>query len=600
MALPPGFLEELRLRTPLVPLIGRRAKVERAGRQWKACCPFHGEKTPSFYIYDDHYHCFGCGAHGDAISFVMASEGATFPEAVERLAGEAGLEVPKPSPQAAEAERRRHDLHSVLDQAAGWFHERLFLPEGRRGLDYLLGRGLTEATIRRFGLGWSGAGRGALAASLQREGISPELIEEAGLLRADPDGGRPREMFFERVMFPIRDRAGRTISFGGRTLGDGQPKYLNGPETPVFSKRRTLYALDVARGAREAEIVVVEGYMDTLALHQAGFAGAVAPLGTALTEDHLGELWRLSPAPVLCFDADAAGRRAALRSAELALPLLTPHSSLGFVMLPEGEDPDTFVHRHGPRGFAALPRRSLPDTLYDLCREAGDRTPEQRARFRARLVELAARIPDRALAGEYRNVLLERFFAERRLRRGNPPTRQPLTAGRPAIAAEHASAERARLLTAVLLRHPALLRDVEDAFRALDLPAECDHLRKALLGWADQADPLDSQDLMNHLTISGLADDAERLLATEAVRLTRFTHADAMPEEAEAGWWHIFGLMNLPRLRAELAGAEADASVCLTDATQRRVIALRMARDRVLATEPDEPTQAPRLNDGVF
>src|SRR5580693_9372666 len=316
MALPPQFLDELRARTPLPAVIGRRVRLARPGRQWKGCCPFHGEKTPSFYVYDDHYHCFGCGAHGDAIGFVMQSQGAGFMEAVEQLASEAGLEVPKPSPEAAEAERKRHDLVSVLDAANTAYQRRLRLPEGRAALDYLRGRGLTDETIRHFGLGWSGEGRGGLIAELKREGIEQDQLLEAGLLRGGEDGGRISELFFNRVTFPIRDRRGRVISFGGRTLGDGQPKYLNGPETALFSKRRTLYALDLAREAVRggASLVVVEGYMDVIALAQAGISGAVAPLGTALTEEQFEELWRLAPAPILCFDGDAAGARATERA----------------------------------------------------------------------------------------------------------------------------------------------------------------------------------------------------------------------------------------------------------------------------------------------
>ncbi|MFC7689385.1 DNA primase [Paeniroseomonas aquatica] len=250
MALPPAFLDELRARTPLHGLIGRKTRLVRNGRQWKGCCPFHNEKTPSFYVYDDHFHCFGCGAHGDAISFVMQTEGAAFPEAVERLAGEAGLEVPRATPQAAERERRAKDLHGVCAAAEAAFRRRLTLPEGREALAYLRRRGLSEATIARFGLGWSGEGRGALAADLKGEGITPEQLVAAGLMKPrDPD--RPEagvvDMFFNRVIFPIRDRRGRTISFGGRILGDGQPKYVNGPETELFSKRRSLYGLDLAR-----------------------------------------------------------------------------------------------------------------------------------------------------------------------------------------------------------------------------------------------------------------------------------------------------------------------------------------------------------------
>ena len=286
MALPPNFLDELRARTPLPALIGRKTRVTKSGRQWKACCPFHGEKTPSFYIYDDHFHCFGCGAHGDAIAFVMQAEGASFPEAVERLAGEAGLEVPKATPQQAKREAQQRDLHAVLEAASEAFQRRLRLPEGRAGLDYLLRRGLTEDTIRRFGLGWSGGGRGALAADLKPLGIETRQLVEAGLMREGEGDGPPADLFFNRVMFPIRDRRGRLVSFGGRVLGDGQPKYVNGPETALFSKRRNLYGVELAREAAfrgKARVIVAEGYMDVIALHQAGFEGAVAPLGTALT-----------------------------------------------------------------------------------------------------------------------------------------------------------------------------------------------------------------------------------------------------------------------------------------------------------------------------
>ncbi|MDE2582571.1 MAG: DNA primase, partial [Rhodospirillales bacterium] len=443
MALPAAFLDELRARTPLAPLIGRRTKIERAGRQWKACCPFHGEKTPSFYVWEDHYHCFGCGAHGDAISFVMQSEGSGFMEAVERLAGEAGLEVPKLAPGLAEAERHRHTLAGALEMAAGVYHRKLFLPEGRRALDYLRGRGLAEETIRRFGLGWSGEGRGALAAELGREGIAPALLAEAGLLRAEEDGRPGGELFFNRVMFPIRDRRGSVISFGGRAMGEAKPKYLNGPETPLFSKRRNLYALDLARAALRGagaqggihgagtqgagtqgaglqraapDVVVVEGYMDAIALHQAGFGAAVAPLGTALTEDQLGELWRLSPAPVLCFDGDAAGARAAVRAAEIALPLLAPDRSLRFATLPAGEDPDTLVLRHGPEAFQAVlaGARSFIDVLFAQQGDPGPgATPEQREAFKRRLLAAAGRIADRGLAVEYRKALLDRLDAAR-------------------------------------------------------------------------------------------------------------------------------------------------------------------------------------------
>jgi DNA primase len=586
MALPPEFLDELRARTPLPAVVGRRVKLSRSGRHFKGCCPFHGEKSPSFYVYEDHYHCFGCGAHGDAVAFVMQSQGAGFVDAVAQLAAEAGMEVPQASPAAAEAERRRLGLHEVLEAAATAYQRRLFLPEGARALDYLRDRGLTDETIRRFGLGWSGEGRGALAAELARQDVAPAMLVQAGLMTEPDDGRPPRDLFFNRVMFPIRDRRGRAISFGGRILGDGQPKYLNGPETPLFSKRRTLFGLDMAREAVRggAAVVAVEGYMDVIALHQSGFAGAVAPLGTALTEEQLEELWRLSPAPVLCFDGDAAGGRAAARAAELALPLLTPERSLRLAALPSADDPDTLVRRGGPAAFQSVldAARPLADALFDLVREAaGEATPEQRAQLRSRLEEAAGRIRDKNLAAEYRRALLDRLFARRAAsfaRRGAPPPRG-FAVPRPVPGPEAATAERARTLVAILLRHPDLLHDVEEAFGAIALPPALARLRDAILHWSADAEALDSREMLTHLTAVGLATEIAQTFSRVSYPLPACAEADAQPAEAEAGWWHIFGLMHRGRLEEEVAAASRAFANQPDEAAQRRLIALCTARD---------------------
>ena len=601
MALPPEFLDELRARTPLSAVIGRRVRLARSGRQWKGCCPFHGEKTPSFYVYDDHYHCFGCGAHGDAITFVMQSLGASFPEAVEQLAAEAGMQVPKPTPEAAEAERRRLDLSGVLDAAAASYRRRLALPEGKAARDYLARRGLSDDTIERYGLGWSGEGRGAIGADLLREGVTPEDLIEAGLMRRDDETGRVYDLFFNRVMFPIRDRRGRTISFGGRVMGDGQPKYVNGPETALFSKRRTLYGLDLAREAvrQGGTLVVVEGYMDVIALGQAGFGAAVAPLGTALTEEQFSELWRLSPAPVLCFDGDGAGARAAARAAELALPMLAPERTLRLIALPAGEDPDSLVKARGARAFQAIldGARSLADSLYDLLHEGvSDTTPEQRAAFRTRLDEACRKIPDKALGAEYRSVLMDRFFASRRrdrpgmARGGNRGAPRPVavrTAGRPPADANAVAAERARILTAILLRHPNLFRDVEHAFAGLELDPPLAHLRDVLAEWAIDAEVLDSQALMDHLDGFGLRADVDRILAGTPVPLPGCAAAEAMPAEAEEGWWHIFGFLHVDRLREEVEAAQQDMARNLTADTERKLKSLKSAFIKVSSGEPD-------------
>ena len=606
MALPPQFLDELRARTPLPAVIGRRVRLARSGRQWKGCCPFHGEKTPSFYVYDDHYHCFGCGKHGDAITFVMDSQGASFPEAVEQLAAEAGMQVPKPSPEAAVAEQQRLDLAAVLDAAAASFQRRLLLPDGKPARDYLINRGLSKETIHRYGLGWSGEGRGAVAADLAREGVTVDQLVDSGLMRRDDETGRVFDLFFNRVMFPIRDRRGRTISFGGRIMGDGQPKYVNGPETALFSKRRMLYGLDLAREAvrRGETLVVVEGYMDVIALGQAGFGAAVAPLGTALTEEQLGELWRVSPSPVLCFDGDAAGARAAARAADLALPMLAPERSLRLIALPTGEDPDSLVRSRGAPTFQAMldGARPLSECLYDLLHEGiGDTTPEQRAAFRTRLEEAAKRIPDKALSGEYRSVLLDRFFASRRRDRNGSrpanrsaqsratfnPSAAPLSGPRPAANATLIAAERTRILTAILLRHPALFHDLEHAYAGLDLDPPLAQLRDAIGDWAMHAEVLDSQALIDHLTKLGLHLEIERILAGTPIPLPACASPSAMPAEAEEGWWHIFGFLNVDRLREEVDLARQEMAKGLTGETQRRLERLKDALNKVSAGEPD-------------
>lgn len=609
MALPSGFLEELRARTPLSALIGRRVRLTRSGRHWKGCCPFHGEKTPSFYVYEDHFHCFGCGAHGDAISFVMQGQGASFIEAVEQLAAEAGMDVPKPTPEAAAADRLRRDLYSVLQEAAQIFQARLHAPEGRPALSYLRERGLTDETIARFGLGWSGEGRGALASEMVGRGIPLAMLVEVGLMRpAEPD--RPAaEMFFSRVMFPIRDGRGRTISFGGRILGAGQPKYVNGPETELFSKRRTLFGLDLARSAapRGADIVAVEGYMDVIALHQAGFAGAVAPLGTALTTEQLEELWRLSPCPVLCFDGDAAGARAAVRAVETALSLLATDRTLKIAKLEAGDDPDTLVRRGGPNEFKGILANAdaLVDALFRQCHEAGgDATPEQRASLRRRLEAAASCIGDRTLAIEYRRALLTKLYkppiaATRR--EGTPPRRsQYKPFSRPmapdASTAKIAAETRARILVAILLRHPDLLRDVEEAFSHLDLPPSLARLRHAILQWWEAATTLDSSALLTHLTGSGLAAEVAQTVSARPVPLPSCALADVMPAEAEAGWWHYFGLMDTGRLEQEVAAAGRDFDL-VDEAAQRRLIALAEARNALHQGEhgrdPDQVVDMP-------
>ncbi|GAB0116859.1 DNA primase [Acidisoma sp. 7E03] len=613
MALPPSFLDELRARTPLPALVGRRVKLTRSSRDWKGCCPFHNEKSPSFYVYADHYHCFGCGAHGDAIGFVMQTQNAGFMEAVEQLAAEAGLDVPRPSPEAAAAEKRRASLNDLLDAAARHYQTLLHAPEGRAALDYLRGRGLSDETIRRFGLGYSGGGRGALAAEFARAGVKhPELVE-AGLMKQTEDG-RFVDFFFNRVMFPIRDARGRMISFGGRIIGDGQPKYLNGPETSLFSKRRNLYGLDTARadlarqkriGERTQGLLVVEGYMDVIALAQAGFA-AVAPLGTAITQEQVESLWQYEERPVFCFDGDAAGRRAGRRAIDLCLPLLTPERSLGIVILPQGEDPDSLVTKRGPQGFAEeLSRDALENAIYALTKEeVAPASAESWAKFRDKLDEAANAIPQKAISTTFWGLLRDRWKEEWyqfRSGRQSRPVKGSFTAGgrgrgrdlpppvpigpRPQVSPEEQTAERARVLLAILLTHPGLLPDLEEPFGMLDLPEPMMRLRDALGAWLETDPPLDREALNAHLRRLGYDGDVSAVL--EARHLPPCAMPEASPAEAASNWWQIYGFMRQAQLREEVAAKQREYQQNQDAETAHQLVALTQALRRLEAGEAD-------------
>jgi DNA primase len=412
--LAPAFLDELRARTLLSGLIGRSLKLQRAGREFKACCPFHNEKTASFYVNDEKgfYHCFGCGAHGDAIRFLTDAQGLSFMDAVKELVEAAGMEMPAPDRHAAEKAERAQGLHAVTDAAARWFGEQLAGIGGAAARAYLDRRGVSAEIRAAFGLGFAPDSRSQLKTALDRFGA--ESLIETGLLIAIDDKP-PYDRFRGRLMIPIRDPRGRTIAFGGRLLGEGEPKYLNSPETPLFDKGHTLFNLDRAAPAsrKTDRLFVVEGYMDVIALAQAGVNEAVAPLGTALTEHQLSRLWRIVDTPTLCFDGDKAGVRAGVRAAERALPLLTIGKSLQFALLPGGEDPDDIVRRGGAAAWAAAVVRPKPlvALLYEAERDGIDRaSPEARAGLRHRLNGLAESCTDKLVAEEYRRTFTSLFF----------------------------------------------------------------------------------------------------------------------------------------------------------------------------------------------
>jgi DNA primase len=430
MRFTPQFLDELRARLPVSEVVGKRVKLRKAGREWKGLSPFNKEKTPSFTVNDQKgfYHDFSSGKHGGIFDFVMETEGVSFPEAVERLAQMAGLPVPQASPEAQAHEERRKTLHDIVEMAAAFFQSTLASRNGARGRGYLADRGLSSATQLKFRLGYAPGEQYALKEHLGAAKISVEDMIEAGLLVSGEDIAVPYDRFRDRIMFPISDWRGRVIAFGGRALEkEVSAKYLNSPETPLFHKGATLYNIAAARLAAHdgAKLVAVEGYVDVIAMVTAGFEATVAPLGTALTAEQLALMWRMAEEPILCFDGDDAGRRAAYRAAELALPLLKPGKSLKLAALPDGQDPDDLARSGGREAIEDVlgAARPLAHVLWAREAEAGPfDTPERRAALEARIGEMTAAIADEAVRRYYRqdfSARLRQLFAPADIRRQN-------------------------------------------------------------------------------------------------------------------------------------------------------------------------------------
>lgn len=571
MTLSPQWLDELRARTLLSALVGRTVKLTKAGREFRACCPFHNEKTPSFYVNDEKgfYHCFGCSAHGDAIRWMTDQRGLPFIDAIKELAQAAGMEVPAADPRAAERAERANSLYDVMTAAADWFSQALQGIEGADARAYLEKRGLKPETVKAFGIGYAPDSKSKLKAALDRFGT--DKLVEAGLLIA-VDDKEPYDRFRGRVMIPIRDPRGRVIAFGGRILGEGEPKYLNSPDTPLFDKGRTLYNLDLAAAAsrKTGRIIVVEGYMDVIALAQVGIGDAVAPLGTALTEHQIERLWRLSDVPILCFDGDAAGQKAGLRAALRALPHLAPAKSLAFATLPKGQDPDDVVRKGGARAMEALLAEPEPlvDRLWRSEAEAAPlRTPEDRAGFRQRLNNHAQAIGHGDVRGQYLQEFRARFdaqFAPMSLPRTRfvPGHRfqpeRPLTSKTRSIGGGGVAPVFARAILAGLLRHPSVILACGDALSMLAIEdEELDRLRLILLDAAYDGVMLDSDALIPICDSAGLGELAASLMESNGLAFS-FTRrqADAEIARRDLGM-AIEALAARPALDAALAAATA-------------------------------------------
>jgi DNA primase len=536
MSLPPGFLDDLRNRVTISSIVGRKViwdmrKSNQAKGDFWAPCPFHQEKSASFHVDDrkGFYYCFGCHAKGDALTFLRETENMSFMEAVETLAREAGMPMPERDPRAAEKADRLSELAEVMEAAVRFFRMQLNTSAAAGARDYLKGRALAQSGLDRFEIGYAPDARQALWSALTGAGIAGDKIIEAGLCAMADDGGAPYDRMRGRIIFPIRDGRGRCIGFGGRALSpEARAKYLNSPETPLFDKGRALYNLGPARSAcgKGKPLIVAEGYMDVIALVEAGFEGAVAPLGTAITEDQLRLMWRLSPEPIIALDGDTAGLRAGYRLIDLALPLLGPEQALRFCLLPEKMDPDDILRQGGPAAMTKLIDGAVPLVQLLWQRETDGQvfdSPEKRARLKLALDNACNKIGFGPLKTQYRhrlNTLLSDFFWSLDKKKSgkfvqSKPTRtvtESSKKSRLAILVDSSSAEQLNeeLNIALLILNPRLIESVLPQLEQLDLASPlAERVRQLILLGDWQGEDVDELLALSHVSTSPLIRDKD-------------------------------------------------------------------------------------------
>jgi len=613
MAFTPQFLDEIRSRVSLSELIGRRTKLVKKGREYSGLCPFHNEKSPSFTVNEEKgfYHCFGCGVHGDQVEFVKQNEGVSFREAVERLADMAGLALPVERPEDRARQKQAATLYEVMEAATGWFVSQLASQGGTHARDYLDRRQVSGAARETFRLGFASNSRTALKEALLARGISEALMLEAGLVIKLEDGRPAYDRFRDRIIFPIADRQGRVIAFGGRALGDAPAKYLNSPDTPLFHKGSILYNMAAAR--RKAfdagYVIVAEGYMDVIALAEAGFENAVAPLGTAITEDQLRILWQMAPEPVMCLDGDTAGIRAAYRSAERALPMLKPGYSLRFAMLPEGVDPDDLVRSQGHAAMQELVARAVPLSELLWNKEFQDHkleTPEQKAAFEAALVKTTDQMQDQTVRGYYQKYFKNRLWnwgregkSSRKSAYQGPQkdkrfgrfANQNRFSGQKAglIGAKPVGVNWGRgekLLILTVLNHPQILDSYFDAFAGLHVSSgNLDRLHHAIIEIATSESDLDYEGMKHHLSNRGLSDLLVVLERSTDRALDWFVARDTALEDATKGWLHLLARQKREMLVSEVKIAE---KVFGEEATRENLDRLKQAKQTLQEAEGTE------------
>lgn len=622
MRFTPSFLDEIRDRIPIADIIGRRVTFDRKksnqskGDFW-ACCPFHGEKSPSFHCENQkgRYHCFGCGVSGDHFRFLTELDGISFPEAVERLADEAGVAMPAVDPQAAEREKNKASLYDVMQLAVQFFRDQLQTANGAHARAYLRDRRLSPEVQDRFGLGYAPSSRSALKEFLASKGIEREKIEACGLVVHGPEIAVSYDRFRDRIIFPILDARSRPIAFGGRALSADVPaKYLNSPETELFSKSHVLYNYAQARKAvaRGGNLIVCEGYMDVIALHAVGFETAVAPLGTALTEQQVELAWRVGGEPVLCFDGDDAGLRAAFRSVDTALAHLKPGRSLRFAMLPEGEDPDDLIGRAGPEAFQQVldTARPLADMLWS--RETQGSvfdTPEKRAELERTLFGIVSQIGDENVKRHYQQDMRDRLTSFFGAVEKTPSKFGNRSQGRPGVSSKRFSVSdslmnsslvkvgpgipplRETALLVTVINHPTIGLAHFDELAALDI----DHpvlkqVHNALLNVFASAGESDDQPTLDSVKkgIDEQGFSAEMNLLESQIRNNRVWQvlAEAAFEDALDGWLQALALHDRARnLSSELKAAERQFEQIGDEASFDRLVVLKRELESEQGTE---------------
>ncbi|MEI8320967.1 MAG: DNA primase [Alphaproteobacteria bacterium] len=499
-----SVLEQIKARLTLSEFISKSVPLKKRGHEFVGCCPFHQEKTASFTVNDSKgfYHCFGCGVHGSIFDFLMFQQHIDFGEALRQAAQIAGVELPKFTKEPESVLSGREALLKILEEAAQYFQKQLNLAEGTEARDYLHhNRQLTPQVIKSFRIGYAPSQGSPLKEHLLKEGFALPLIQEAGLL-STTDRGDSYDKFRNRIMFPILDRASKVIGFGGRILGPGEPKYLNSPETPVFDKGRTLFNIDKAFKSlqRDQPVFVVEGYMDVIRLVQHGYERVVAPMGTALTEDQIQLLWKVYPEPLVCFDGDNAGHKAAERAAEKVLPLLKAGHSLNFIMLPDGEDPDTLLQRKGKTAWTQATTAATPLNEFlwqSLVTDFPKKTPEKKALLQKRIDQALQKITDSQVRTFYSYDLKDKFFAWSRELKKNKLSSSPTHS----LTKLNSKALQERIIMACILQHPDLLDHVHEEFGCIVFDDKnYTILQQIILFYFHEQKPLEISSLHLYLT----------------------------------------------------------------------------------------------------